>query len=424
MFIQLALAATLVAVLGLARRWHIDLVSPAVLFATIWLVGLLGATFPPFGIDDWSPNVWLVMVAAPAFVVAGAALAAGSRPVFREPIGFRRIGGATERTAWLLLAGTIIGGAVFVFEFAVVGGIPLISGKADQLRFHLVVNPFLHLLTRLVPVSVVLALILVPRVLGRTRWVLSAVVVLGASLLALQASRLEVVTVVGIYGLTALMVYRLSRRVLMGLSALAIVTLAFASSVFLLRLPQNPTTAFEFAMLDQVVPSRGPLLAWTVPAQIGISSGMWVMGRLVLTDALVAAPGSGLYMLHGYDRFLPAKDSQAVAVTVTSPLIAPTYLADPYGDFGLAGATAFSLGLGLIAGGAYRMAVRRGSLFFVVLYAYVMYWVLFGIYVNIWTYYAFWIVDIVLIWVGCRIINGNRVAVPIEADVRSANVNT
>ena len=55
--------------------------------------------------------------------------------------------------------------------------------------------------------------------------------------------------------------------------------------------------------------SRGALLAWTAPVQVGLSSGVWVMGRLVLTDALDAAPGAGLYMLHGYDRLLPAKDS-------------------------------------------------------------------------------------------------------------------
>ena len=107
-------------------------------------------------------------------------------------------------------------------------------------------------------------------------------------------------------------------------------------------------------------------------------------------------------MLHGYDRLLPAKDGSAVALTVTPPLNAPTYLADPYGDFGLGGAAAFSLALGLIAGGLYRWrfdASRCSSCFFT---RTVAYWVLFGLYVNIWTYYAFWIVDIALIWIGCR----------------------
>jgi len=406
-----------VAVLILARRRHLDLVSPAVLFALVWLAGLLGATYPPFGIGDWSTVAWLVMVAAPAFLVAGAAVAAGRAPALRQAIGLDAPTETSERTAWLLLAGTLIGGAVFMFEFAAAGGIPLISGRADELRFQLVANPFLHQVTRLVPVSVVLSLIVVARAHGRARLILIATAAVGASLLAMQAARLEVVTVAAVYGLAALMLYRLDRRVLLGLSALAVLMVAFVSSIFLLRLPQNPSTDFEYAILNDVVPSRGPLLAWTSPIQVGLSSGVWVMGRLVLADALATAPGSGLYILHGYDRFLPAKDSSAVALTVTPPLNAPTYLADPYGDFGLVGAAAFSLALGLIAGGLYRLAVRRKSLFLVLLYAYVAYWILFGLYVNIWTYYAFWIVDIALIWVGCRIVAGRTGLARIRAAI-------
>lgn len=418
---QVAIGAAILGLLVMARRLHVDLVSPAMLFAVVWLAALLGATFPPFGIDDWSTQVWLVMIVAPFLLVVGATIATGRTSVSRQPLALTDVLSTTdERTAWGLLAATIVGGTVFLIEFVVAGGVPLFSGRADELRMQLVFSPLLHLVTRLVPVSVMLALVLVPRARGRALAILLVAVAIGSIVLAMQAARLEVVTVAGIVGIAALLVYRLNRRVVVGIGAFAVVMLIFVSSVFLFRLPQNPSTRFENELLNDVVPSRGPLFAWTVPVQVGVSSGVWVMGRLVITDALASAPGNGLYMLYGYDRFLPARDSSAVAVTVTSPLIAPTYLADPYGDFGLAGAAVFSLLLGVIAGVSYRRAVRRQTLFAILSFAYVTYWVLFGIYVNIWTYYAFWIVDLAILYAGCRIVS-RQIDMPSASHLRAAH---
>lgn len=400
--------AVLLMMLALAAlftwRSRYDLAAPAALFALTWSIALIGARLPPFDRPAWDLRTWALVIGPPLLLATSTFLVAGKAAIRRPTLRLDLDPQTGFRLHAVLMGALVIGASVLVLEFLVAGGVPLLAANGDELRFKLVFNGPLHLITRLVPMTGILAAIAGLRASGWTRRWYLAIFATALVLVAGQGGRLEVVLMIFTLAIVTFMTHKLGPRTWLALAAVGVLTIGFSSWLFYHRTAQHPDTPFERYLYGEVIPARPGIFAWTIPVQIGASSGLYVLNALVSSNALEDSPGSGLYSFHGLDRALPAKDSQLVASQVTGALVAPTFLADIYGDFGLAGASLWCVACGVAYGFLYRRAISNPGLASITIYAYVCFWLVFLIYVNIWTYFVFWAADLLLLWIGASII--------------------
>ena len=210
------------------------------MFALAWLAGLLGQRTRRSGLASWSTIAWLVMLMAPACLVAGAAVASGRTPFIarrsdsmpspRQPRGRHGCFSSARSSA----------------------------GRSSCSSSQLLVDPAHLRKGRRTPVPAcsqpvpspghalgtgVGCPVADPSRTGARTSPLSpdrSASAFGATLLAMQAARLEVVTVAVVYGLAAILVYRVNRPRSRGSRCVGRTDGCVVSSVFLLRLPQNP----------------------------------------------------------------------------------------------------------------------------------------------------------------------------------------
>ncbi len=409
----LVAGATLVIVV-----WRYDLAAPAAVFGIVWSVAIIGAQYPPFGQPPWDTRMWLLATIPPAALLISAMAVTGPVAIRRPRLGLK-VAPANAVLIQLTLAGAVLlGGAVFVVEFLGVGGIPLLSANTDALRFQLLFSPYVHLGTRLIPTAAILSGVAAVATRGRTRMGYLAIVGVALTLDGATGGRLEVLTIVGTVGIATVVGVRISPRSVITIATVAVLALGFSSWLFFDRAAQHPDEPFGQILYNQVLPSRPAALAWTVPLQIGVSGGLYVLNAMVQTNALSNVPGSGLYSLHGLHSLLPAKDSEAVARDVAGALIAPTFLADLYGDFGLVGSTIACLLFGILYALLYRAAVAKPRLSTLVVYSYACFWLAFFPYVDVWTYFFFWPFDILLLWLGAHLLeNGGLSSRSVATDM-------
>lgn len=385
-----------IAVVVVARRFKYDLASPAVLFAFFWSLALGVAQLPFFRVPTWTRATWAAVTIPPALLIVGSLFGAGSTAIDRQPVPFRVEKENANRLVGIVVPLMIVGLIATFYSFKLIGGIPLFSPNIDEVRTLDVVHPFIQLVMRLVPMCVVLCLI--AAALGKDRRIILTVIGLGGTVVLIgHASRLFVVTP----AVVVLMFVYLTRGVTgkqLFLSTTAIVVLLMLTSVlFFERAGQHRQFEFE-SYLFQVVETRpGPLAALT-PTQIGLASSLHTFAQLVKSGALERETGPGLYSMHGFDRYFAAKDSAEVGRRVVGALWTGTYLVDVYGDWGLLGACIWSILCGLIYGFVYRRMVGSGTMSSLLLYAYMSFWLIFFIYLNIWTYEVFWAVDMLILW--------------------------
>ena len=387
----LPLLALPFALVLLVRSYRYDFMAPGAVFALTWTTSLAVAQFPLFPVFEWNAEMWWLVSIPPLALILGAAVGAGGS-------GFHQVrspGQLPPVSLPVAAACTLVGVAAWVRFFSQVGVIPLLSDQIDVARFASFGLSSL-IGTRLGYVALIVA---IPGVIlaktPRERVLFAAVAAFSLAPLVLSGGRLYPFSACVIGGFAVILYRGVPRR--LGLLALAasIVLIAGSSTVFFVRVDQQPDNPFKSHLDGELRPGRPYVLQWTIPVQMATAVSFHTLADLTRSHAHELDPTPGLYSTKFADRFVGSKDLETVTrPTAQFQQVTTTYVGPWYADFGLAGAVALSLLFGIINGLAWRWMRHSWSPTAIVLYSYAAFWLVYAIYLNYWTVHGVWMADV------------------------------
>lgn len=375
--------------------------SPAVLVPMLWLVAVASAQLHLFVIQErWSRSMWIVALAVPALFFLGGFLGwmvASYR--LAEPTAEHQHNGMRSSTAfWILMASLLaVGYGELAYQFASAGHIPLFSGNIDLARVALPGGPT-AVLSSALSVVVVAGLTRPPRLVSRAatpELALSSAALVGA---ALQGGRFPVVLPVATALVARAIVWGPPRLELLTVTVLGVAVLF--STAYYYRASQHPWTPFESELLHEVLPQVPWFLRPLVPLHIALATNLAALADLIDFFPSHLSFGHGIYTAAAFDSVLPqARHASAISATISPNFITSTFAGPLWADGGFPlvflGAAAF----GLISTLAYVYARMTRKRRFVLPASYLYVVALLGIYLNLFTDTADWILVIPLLFV-------------------------
>jgi oligosaccharide repeat unit polymerase len=412
--VGLAALAIAIATLYAGRR---DVTRPAVAFGVVWFGCVALAQLRLTLLETPWPTGFAVLVFAGGLLfMLAAALAGGTAAarltvvVSRERYSVRRaiVAGA------VLAAGGIAGTA---YKAHVLGGLPLLSGNADELRAHafkggeVAVPAWSSALTDGFFLAMWCFLLALWLLWGRApRWKPAAVGLCAAACLfgvALLASRNTVLLAVAVPLIALYLLFLPRRRIARGGAAIAAagVVALVVGGLFVFRLAQGEG---RDAFLNREMDRRPPVVRPLIPFYVSAVYPFEAASRLYQ-----AVPHQEPYTLGGAsltslpDAFFPEGKPPIgtdIAVLMRTPWVAsqPTWSVAGYqgrlfADAGWAGVLLGSALLGLAFGSLYRWArAGRGVLALAVI-AYVAYYSAFMVYDNLLSFTVIAVYDLAVV---------------------------
>lgn len=374
------------------RLRRLNLLSPLLAFPALWVFGAALAQIHVLDVQsEWSTMTWIVVVMVPMAFVCGGAI--GRELVLLrllEPRQARLARGSTRQLRTLLLALVVVGWLELVHQFISAGVVPLLAGDIDGARTSLPGGPTIAL-TNCLTIAAVVALAVPRRLLsGESAFELA---VAGVALLgfALAGGRGTVVLPI-IVALLARWAYwgRPSGSVV-GVGG--VLVLAFLSLMFYVRTAQGTLEPFDRELYGSVVPDTPRPLVPLIPIHLGLAMNFEALAHIVDHFPRGAPFGHGAYNALGLDIiFSSAQDVSSVSAALTPPWLTSTLAGPLWADGGLVLVTAGLLFVGGAATASHVVAQRTGELRHALLFGYVFYLTLFGVYQNLWTQHMDWVV--------------------------------
>lgn len=289
-----------------------------------------------------------------------------------------------------------VGYGALTYQFASAGHIPLFSRNIDLARVALPGGPTAVLPSAL-GVVVIATLTRRQRLLSREafpEFLVAAVALLGATL---QGGRLPIILPLAIVLVARSIVWGLPRRELIIAGVLFVA--ALFTTAYYYRASQHPWTPFESELLHEVLPSIPWFLRPLVPLHIALVTNLDALSHITTQFPIVQPFGHGIYSSAAFDSVLPAaRHVSAVSATISPNFITSTFAGPLWADGGLPlvliGAGLF----GFMSTLAYAYARRTRRVSFVFLSAYLYVVALMGIYLNLFTDTADWLLLIPLLF--------------------------
>ena len=406
----LAIAA---ATLYLGRR---DVTRPAVAFGVIWFGCVALAQLRLTELETRWPTGFTLLVFTGGLAFMLAATLAGGLAAARGRIAIRSDDYRARRlvaAALVLAAGGVLGMA---YKAHVLGGVPLLSGRADELRANaiqdgeVVVPAWSSALTNGFYLAMWCALAALWVLRGRaTRlqrgalWLLVAAGLFGTALLASRNTILfaALVPLAGVYVLT-----RPSRRsALAGAAVGAGIVALVVGGLFVARLAE--ATPGRESFLERELERQSIALRPVLPFYINGVYPFEAASRLyrAVPDRLPYTLGGASLTSLPDAAFPEGKPPLGTELSelMRSPASAglawsvATYQGRLYADIGWPGVVLGSLLLGLAFGALYRWARPRAGFLFVALVAYVAYYAAFMVYDNLFSFSVIAVYDLAVI---------------------------
>ena len=395
---------------------RLRLARPEYLFCAAWCTGVLAAQIRLFDVQTtWSSAAWIVMAAVPISFVAGARLGRALIPVATHgPAAHPEYVNRT-RTRQLLCALTAVGLAEVVHQYAGAGFVPLLSANIDQARTTLPGGPSIALVNCL-HVSAIVAIATPRRLLARSA--LPELALAAIALLALMSfgGRGTVLAPVAVAGGVRLLVH--ARPKLSVVLTSAALVAALASLLFFVRTAQPPTAAFETELYGSVIERTPTLLRPAIPLHIALAMNFEALARVVAHFPETEPFGAGAFDAHALEFIVPGtRDLSAVSSRLTPPWVVSTMAGPLWADGGLIVVVLGVLLVGCATAITHQLWQRARSLRTALLYSYVLYLALFGVYQNFWTQYIDWVLVAPLLFICGAMVVSDPVQ-PVAALVR------
>lgn len=367
--------------------------SPIVSFPIVWAIGvLLGQIHLIRSQQNWSAEVWLVLVVAPVtFVLGGLVgrrLAARVRPAW---LRWRIDGSGGPSVRTILVGLTLVGWAELIHQFVVAGSVPLLSGSIDAERFAQPGGPTV-ILTNLLAVAIIVALVRPRRPFAvESRFELSVVTICLCGYF-LQGGRGSVILPIAV-ALIARWTYwgrpRLPPAAWLALGAAALVAI---SGFFYLRTSQEDDV-FQAELYAEVLPSLPSVAYPLVPVDLAYATNFQTLAAVVGHFPDAEPFGGGAYSVKGFDLLFgsAAKDLSDTTRKINPPWTTATMAGPLWADGGLAAVAFGSALIGALASLAYSTYVRTRQFRFALVSSYFLYLALFGVYTSLWTQQPDWL---------------------------------
>lgn len=379
---------------------------PEYLLCAAWCIGVLLAQVHLFAVQTtWSAEVWLVMAAVPLSFIAGARLGRALLPVSAAPREPKREHVDVARTRKLLYALLALGLAEVLHQYLVAGGVPLISANIDEARTALPGGPTVALVNCL-HVAAIVAIVTPARLLVRAALPELAVASVALVTLASFGGRGTVLAPVAVaFGARWLVRARPRTSVVIAGAALLA---ALGSLMFFVRTVQPPLVAFESELYGSVVDDTPAPLRPLIPLHIALAMNFEALARVVEHFPDAQPFGRGAFNARALEFVVPGtRDISEVSSRLTPPWVVSTMAGPLWADGGLPAVVLGVLLVGCAAAAAQQLWRRARDLRTALLYSYVLYLALFGVYQNFWTQYIDWVLVAPLLYIaGAIVVSG------------------
>jgi hypothetical protein len=382
------------------------LASPVVILAAPLLLGLAAAMRPITQIySAWAPSEIAVAVGVAVAPLVGIALAA--MVATRRNVTSRKGRQLAPLRLVMVVTGLfVLGASVLIYEFAGVGGPPLLSGRIDEARFSLIQDGPLHLLTEAAPLSALVATwarTAHPEQFNRLqrRW-LEGIVALVFVFAALQGGRLTVFLPFIACVVIALRFIETQHARRVGV-LLFLVFISASAVYFVARAGQGASvTVSSRVFYDDQGATKSP----PVQALDGLTYSLGEQTRVVqeLREAQVnrEAPSTTLWFAH---RFVArAQNPEDVAEQVTRFWVTSGYVGPVLLDFGLVPGLLAGVIMGFIAERMYRRYRTGDDILSIWLYAFIISVLSLAFYANLFLLYAFVWIDVAALVLLSRVV--------------------
>jgi len=321
-----------------------------------------------------------------------------------------------KRTLLLSAACLLIGVAVLGYEYHLIGGIPALSDNPDAMRMQLfgvagqgdaqfdtlfvkLVHPFVEFSKY----AVFLTVILFAQRQLKTRASMCVGLLLIAGGICAYGSQGSRTSVVQIAIVALAMWHYVRQRIrLRHLSIAVASTFLFVALYGAFRIQKSASAPlFEKALAQSGFP-QGALGSGLAFGYATVTISFEVFDHLVDDLDSVQRPAHG-FLFYSLHRFIPRSNLQEFAFDLYSgESITPTFLGEFYGDYGLSGVIIGTLLLGLAYGWVYSKATVGLSTYELYTYAIFVQLLIFVPYVNLFSEYITWILDLAFMYLLLR----------------------
>lgn len=375
-----------------------SILSPIIAFPALWLLAAGAALIPVLNQQsNWRPMMVAVVVSVPIAFIAGGligqaitlAVASPDRPRVASPPG--------DRASRVLILGLMaIGLAEMIHQFVRIGGIPLLSGSTDELRFS-IGGPSI-ILTNLLTVAALIAFVKPKRLFAReARFELIAGLISVGSF-ALLAGRGSVVLPIVVAVFSRWLLWGRPSFYLIGASVVFV--LIALSLGFFVRLAQDPEATFQGELYWEILPKFPFFLLPLIPLYIAVTTNFIALAGVVGHFPTIEPFAGGKYNLIGLDLFFPGAESIAdLSAGLTPPWVTSTIAGALWADGGFAAVVIGVAVAGGLSAAAFAASRRIRSLRWSLVAGYLLFHSLFGVYTNLWTQQVDWLMVTPLLYI-------------------------
>jgi hypothetical protein len=399
-----------------------DLLHPVRVFGAIWCFCLALASMRLLPvISAWGYVTWSCFLTGLVSFMGGFWLAgrfSRRREVSRGPAREEEatatslLANRTLNVAWLSLA---IGAAVLVYEYHLIGTIPILADNPDEARLRLfgfagIIDPqfnklyikLLHPLVDFIKYGVFLAVIVLCQRTPKSRKVVAlslVLIVFGTLMLSSQGGR---GFFVNIAVTSSVLFHYLRRRVRLVELVLAclVLFLILGVSGSMRTKASGSGPLIERAMSQSGLP-EGEIWDGIAFGYATVTRSFEVFHRL--TDDLQTTQRPSGFLFYSFHRYIPRSNLQLFDEDLyTAELITPTYLGEFYGDYGYWGVLFGSLVLGVGYGYAYMRGEVQNRIYWIYVRALLIQMLIGFPYMNDFSYHLTWIWDLFFMYLMMR----------------------
>jgi hypothetical protein len=401
-----------------------DLLHPVRVFGALWCfcLALASMRLLPL-ISEWGYVTWSCFLTGLLSFIGGFWLAdrfSRRREVSRGP-GREEEAPATtllthRKTLIVASLSLSVGAAVLVYEYLLIGTIPILADNPDEARLRLfgfagIVDPqfdklyikLLHPFVDFIKYGVFLTVIVLCQKTTKSKKVVALSVVLivfGTLMLSSQGGRGFFVNIVVA---SIVLFHYLRRRVrlvefVLGCLALFLIVGVLGS---MRTKASGSGPAFERAMSRSGLP-EGEIWEGMAYGYATVTKSFEVFHQLTVDLPTTQHPGGG-FLFWAFHRFFPRSNIQLLDEQLyTGEMITPTYLGEFYGDYGYWGVLFGSLVLGVGYGYAYVRGEAQNRIYWIYVRAMLIQMLIAFPNMNLFSYQLTWIWDLFFMYLLVR----------------------
>jgi hypothetical protein len=420
-----ALGLASVTFLLFKRGREADLLHPTRVFGSLWCLCLAVASLRILpSISEWSSETWACLLTPVVTFPFGVWI--GTRILKRRNPGAdirsRKMDALSlidvRKNLWIALACLGVGFAVLAYEYHLIGGIPLLSDNPDETRmllfgvagqgadprFNTIWIKLIHPFVEFNKYAVFLAVLLLLRRDGKTRAVSIAALLIASAGILLYLSQAGRSFVVDVTVVVVGLAHYLRRRIRLKQLCAAVLTLALFVGFYGSYRASESSSAPEFrAALAQSDLPPGSLWEGVAFGYATVAVPLRVFDSLVDDFRSTQRPPHG-FLFYSFHSLIPRTNIQEFSFDLYGgESVAPTFLAEFYGDFGYPGVLFGTSLLGMVYGWVYALGERKDTAYRIYARCLFLQMLVFFPYVNLFSQYVTWILDLCFMYTLLRL---------------------